>query len=145
MFFILFYSVLLHLFCIKTCYSVIMDVTQKWPTAWLFENVLESDGKMNLRYDTYILTADYRAFSDLFGKFLVPMKLGKNCMILGKNMAILENNSAIFNKIGKVYLLNSDFSANWECSRSIGIFSANWEEIWYRKPDPVLYREKALD
>ena len=42
------------------------DVTQKWPTAWLFENVLESDGKMNLRYDTYmnlrydtyILTAD---------------------------------------------------------------------------------------
>ena len=57
-FFILFYSVLHHLFCIKTCYSVIMDVTQKWPTAWLFENVLESDGKMNLRYDTYILTAD---------------------------------------------------------------------------------------
>ena len=56
-FFILFYSVLHHLFCIKT-YSVIMDVTQKWPTAWLFENVLESDGKMNLRYDTYILTAD---------------------------------------------------------------------------------------
>ena len=47
-----------HLFRIKTCYSVIMDVTQKWPTAWLFENVLESDGKMNLRYDTYILTAD---------------------------------------------------------------------------------------
>ena len=25
-----------------------------------------------------------RAFSDLFGKFLVPMKLGKNCVILGK-------------------------------------------------------------
>ena len=58
MFFILCYSVLHHLFCIKTCYSVIMDVTQNWPTAWLFENVLESDGKMNLRYDTYILTAD---------------------------------------------------------------------------------------
>ena len=26
-----------------------------------------------------------RAFSDLFGKFLVPMKLGKNCVIWGKN------------------------------------------------------------
>ena len=82
-----------------------------------------------------------RAFSDLFGKSfgtdeigkklcdfgkktnLVPMKLGKNCVILGeKNMTILEKNSAIFNKIGKVYLLNSDFSANWECSRSIGNF-----------------------
>ena len=56
-----------------------------------------------------------RAFSDLLGKFLVPMKLGKNCVILGKN-------SAIFIKIGKVYLLNSDFSVNWECSRSIGNF-----------------------
>ena len=30
-----------------------MDVTQKWLTAWLFENVLESDGKMNLRYETH--------------------------------------------------------------------------------------------
>ena len=58
-FLVLFYSVLHHLFCIKTCYSVLMDVTQKWLTAWLFENVLESDGKMNLRYDTFILTADY--------------------------------------------------------------------------------------
>ena len=27
----------------------------------------------------------------------------------------------------------------------LGIFSANWETIWYRKPDPVLYREKALN
>ena len=43
-------------------------------------------------------------------------------MILGKNMLILGKNSAIFNKIGKAYLLNSDFSANWECSRSIGNF-----------------------
>ena len=30
-----------------------------------------------------------RAFSDLFGKFLVPIKLGKICVILGKNMTIL--------------------------------------------------------
>ena len=65
---------------------------------------------------------DIRALSDLFGKFLVPMKLGKICVILGKNMLILGKNSAIFNNIGKVYLLNSDFSANWEYSRSIGNF-----------------------
>ena len=85
-----------------------------------------------------------RAFSDLLGKFLVPMKLGKNCVILGKKYDNLGKNCAFFNKVGKVYLLNSDFSANWECSRSIGTFSANWEKVWYRKPDPVLYREKAL-
>ena len=65
-------------------------------------------------------------------------------MIFGKYTTILGKNSAIFSKIGKVNLLNLDFSANWECSRSIGNFSANWEKIWYRKPDPVLYREKAL-
>ena len=63
-----------------------------------------------------------RAFSDLLGKFLVPMKLGKKIVILGKNMTILGKNSAFFNKIGKVYLLNWDFSANWECSTSIGNF-----------------------
>ena len=40
-------------------------------------------------------------------------------------------NSVIFSKIGNV-------------SGQLGIFSANWEKIWYRKPDPVLYREKAL-
>ena len=43
-------------------------------------------------------------------------------MILGKNTTILGKNCAIFSKIGKVYLLNWDFSANWECSRSIGNF-----------------------
>ena len=68
------------------------------------------------------LKSNGRAFSDLFGKFLVLMKLGKNCVILGKIMMIWGENSAIFSKIGKVYLLNWDFSANWECSRSIGIF-----------------------
>ena len=88
---------------------------------------------------------NHRAFSDLFGKFLVPMKLGKNCVILGKSMIILGKNSAIFSKIGKVYLLNWDFSANLECSRSIGIFFSQLGKIWYRKPDPVLYREKALN
>ena len=43
-------------------------------------------------------------------------------MILGKNTTILGKNSAIFSKTGKVYLLNLDLSANWECSRSIGNF-----------------------
>ena len=43
-------------------------------------------------------------------------------MILGKNMTILEKNSAILSNIGKIYLLNWDFSANWECFRSIGNF-----------------------
>ena len=42
-------------------------------------------------------------------------------------MTVLGINSAIYSKIGKVYLLNWDFSANWECSRSIVNFSANWE------------------
>ena len=86
-----------------------------------------------------------RAFSDLFGKFLVPMKLEKkNCVILERNTTILGKNSAIFSKIGKVYLLNWDFSANWECSRSIGYIFSQLGKIWYRKPDPVLCREKAL-
>ena len=35
-------------------------------------------------------------------------------------MTILGKNSAIFSKIGKVYLLNWDFSANWEFFKSIG-------------------------
>ena len=43
-------------------------------------------------------------------------------MILGKYTTILGKNSAIFSKIGKVNLLIWDFSANWECSRSIGNF-----------------------
>ena len=43
-------------------------------------------------------------------------------MILGKNTTILGKNSAIFSKIGKVNLLIWDFSANWECSRSIENF-----------------------
>ena len=63
-----------------------------------------------------------RAFSDLFGKFLVPMKLGKNCVIWGKNTTILGKHSTIFSKIGKVYLLNWDFSANCEWSGSTGNF-----------------------
>ena len=43
-------------------------------------------------------------------------------MILGKIRQFWEKNSAIFSNIGKIYLLKRDFSANWECSRSIGNF-----------------------
>ena len=62
----------------------------------------------------------------------------------GKKKMILGKNSAIFNKIGKVYLSNWDFSANWECSRSIGNFLSQLGKNLVPKPDPVLYREKAL-
>ena len=63
-----------------------------------------------------------RAFFDLFGKFLVPIILEKNCVNLGKYTTILGKNSAIFSKIGKVNLSNWDFSATWEWFRSIGNF-----------------------
>ena len=42
-----------------------------------------------------------RAFSDLFGKFLVPIKLGKNCVILGNNMTIFEKIVKFLAKLGK--------------------------------------------
>ena len=61
-------------------------------------------------------------------------------MILGKSMMILGKNSAIVSKIGKVYI----FLLIGNVPGLLGIFSANWEKIWYRKPDPVLYRVKAL-
>ena len=40
----------------------------------------------------------------------------------GKKIHNLGENSVIFCEIGKVYLLNLDFSTNWECFRSIGNF-----------------------
>ena len=39
-----------------------------------------------------------------------------------KIRAILGKNSGIFSHIGKINLLNLDFSANWECFRLIGNF-----------------------
>ena len=59
-------------------------------------------------------------------------------------MTVLGKNSAIFCKFGKVYLLNWDFLLIGNVPGELGIFSANWEKNWYQKPDPVLYREKAL-
>ena len=84
-----------------------------------------------------------RAFSDLFGKVLVPMKLGKNCLTLGKNTMILGKNSAIFSKTGKVYLLNWDFSANWKCFRSIGNFSSQMGKNLVPETGPSFVERKC--
>ena len=43
-------------------------------------------------------------------------------MILGKIRPFWKKNSVILSNIGKINHLNWDFSANWECSRSIGNF-----------------------
>ena len=88
----------------------------------------------------------YRAFSDLFGKFLLPMKMGKKCLIWGKNMTILEKkNSAVLSNIEKINLLNWDFSANLECSRSTGNFSANWENNLVPETAPSFVYRKSPD
>ena len=62
----------------------------------------------------------------------------------------------ILSQIGKVKTYNFKpnwenltfelgFYAKWEFFRSIkNFFSAKCEKIWYRKPDPILSREKAL-
>ena len=44
----------------------------------------------------------------------------------------------------KVYLLNLDNLLIGNASSKWAVFSANLVKIWYRKLDPVLYREKAL-
>ena len=69
--------------------------------------------------DTQMLHAGL--FLTFWGNFSTDEIGGKKCDF-GKNMTILGKNSAFFNKIWKVYLLNWDFSANWECSTSIGNF-----------------------
>ena len=63
---------------------------------------------MSLQKENKILTylsliwLQIRAFSDLFGKFLVPMKFRKNCVILGQNMTIFEKKIVQFlAKLGK--------------------------------------------
>ena len=44
-------------------------------------------------------------------------------------MTILGKNSATVSKIGKVYLLKGDFSANWEYSRLNGNFFSQLGKI----------------
>ena len=51
----------------------------------------------------------------------------------------------LFSNIGKVYLLNLDFSANWECFRSIGNFFSQLGKNLVPETGPsFIYREKAL-
>ena len=74
-------------------------------------------------------------------EFLVPMKmekkydLEKNSPNLGKKkMCFFFFFFFFFAKLGNF----------GNASGQLGIFSANWEKFWDRKPDPVLYSEKAL-
>ena len=48
-----------------------------------------------------MMAVSCRAFSDLFGKFLVLMILGKNCVILGKYTTILGKIVQFLSKLGK--------------------------------------------
>ena len=82
-----------------------------------------------------------RAFSDLFGKLLVQMKLGKIALLLGKIVHFWEN-SIILGKIVQFLAKwrKFAFSANWKCFRSNqNFFKPLGEKIWYRKLDPDLY------
>ena len=54
------------------------------------------------------------AFFYHFWEIFCTDEIGKKLCGFGKKMTILGKNSAIFSKIEKVYLLNWDFSANWE-------------------------------
>ena len=76
-----------------------------------------------------------RAFSDLFGKFLVPMKLGKNCVNLGKNTQFWGKKIVRFlAKLGKFTFNIWIFLLIGNVSSQLGIFSANLEKNWNRKP-----------
>ena len=58
-------------------------------------------------------------------------------------MTIWGKNSAIFSKIGKVYLLNWDFSANWEYSRSIGNFFSQLGKNLVPETGPSFVKRKS--
>ena len=60
-------------------------------------------------------------------------------------MTILGKNSAIFSKIGKAYFLNLDFSANWECSRSIGNFFSQMGKNLVPETGPSFVKRKSPD
>ena len=49
----------------------------------------------------------------------------------------------IYSQIGKVYFLNSDFSANWQCSRLIESFFSQFGKNLVPETRRVLFREKA--
>ena len=133
---------------IQNCPTELGFVQQKLAVCWTAVKQMKKDftktGTYNLK-EKLLIKNESRAFSDLFGKFLVPNEIGKKLCDFGKKYTILGKNSVIFSKIGKVYLLNLDFLLIGNVSDQLGIFSANWEKNCYWKPDPVLYREKALE
>ena len=118
---------------IHICYSVHANLRDFSPEFKLEPCFLFDTGK---KYDS--------AFSDLLGKILVPMKLKKNSVTLGRNSTDLRKRSEIFSHIDKVYLFIFDFSANWDCCRSVWNFFSQLGKICYWKPEPVLYRKKCL-
>ena len=71
------------------------------------------------------------------------MILGKKIVILGKYTTIIGKIVQFLVKLGKLTFYIGIFLLIGKFPGQLGIFSANWEKIWYRKPDPVLYREKV--
>ena len=57
-----------------------------------------------------------------FWEILGTNEIGKKLCDFGKKKRRFWEKIVVFNKIGKVNLLDLDFSANRECSRSIGNF-----------------------
>ena len=60
-----------------------------------------------------------RAFSNFFGEIFGPDVIGEKMTRFWGKIVL------IFLPMGKVYLLDLDFSGNWECFS----FSANWEKF----------------
>ena len=87
----------------------------------LFMQILQVKG-ITLTRCMYMFIAT-GLFLTFLRKFLVWRKSGKKYHnFWKKSTTILGTNSAFFSQIGKVYLLNLDFSANLECFGLIGIF-----------------------
>ena len=95
-------------------------------------------------------TNNPRAFSDLFGKYLVPVKLGKNSVIL-------EKNSMILGQIEKEHLLNLGFlllgnvPVNWKLFQPLEekFGTGNRTQFCIEKkpcnPEPVGIKPQPLD
>ena len=57
---------------------------------------------------------------------------------------ILEKHGVIFSQVGKVNLLNLDFSGKWECFRLIVNFKDNWEKKIGTRIQTQFCTEKTL-
>ena len=58
---------------------------------------------------------------------------------------ILEKHGVIFSQVGKVNLLNLDFSGKWECFRLIVNFKDNWEKKMVPESRPSFVQRKHLN